>query len=237
MSAVIVALFTFGSLDMLDPYGITTLLMLLQLVRKEWHALIKVVGVYITYWWTAVAIYFGAHKFLFRFFGELPRHYPIHMGVFGIIVGIISMVAAAILAVRLVRNWQSADHDLSQVIFIKSVHPVFLIFFAIFSVWSNIPVLWPLFSFIAVLMTVHPSFIAVVAIMGLFALMSVIPQIAVYVLYQRMESERFAVVMSRVKCWMCRFTLAAIPCVLVLISLWGFQTGLNHLGILHPLPR
>lgn len=225
MSAVIVSLLTFGSIDMIDPYGITTLLMLLQLVRKDWHVLIKLWTSYVTYWLTAIAVYFGLAEYAFRYFDHLPRTYPTLFSILALVLAVVCLAGAIALGYRVVKNWASLDRDISQVLFIKSVHPVFLVFFGMYTVLSNLPVLWPMFSFIAVLIPARLPFPTVVVLLGIFTMFSRIPQLFVYYLYRRLEADRFARIMSRVKSWLSRFMVIAIPIVLFGISIWAFRHG------------
>lgn len=230
MAAVIFSLITLGTLDALDPYGLSTTLILLQLVRRDWHVLIKIWTAYITYWVTAVGIYYGVTEYLLRFVGDSIRAYPVEIGILQIVIGLLAFAAAVVLSIRLFRNWSAGGDDISKVIYIKSVHPVFLVGFAIFSVWSNIPALWPLYSFITVLVTVKVSFIAVVLFLGVFTLFCYIPQFLIYWLYKRLEAERFTRVMSKMKRALSRIMLISIPIFLIMVGVWGLVNGFFHIG-------
>lgn len=231
MAAVILSLITLGAIDALDPYGMTITLMLLQLVRKDWHVLIKIWTAYITYWVTAVGIYYGVTEYLLRFVGDLIRAYPLEIGIMQLVIGFLALAAAVVLSIRLFRNWSAGGDDISKVIYIKSVHPIFLVGLAIFSVWTNIPALWPLYSFITVLATENISFAAVVLFLGVFTLFCFLPQLFVYFLYKRLEAERFARIMTKMKHVLFRIMLIAIPIFLIIVSVWGFTNGLLHIGL------
>jgi len=228
MTAVIFSLFTLGAIDALDPYDMTATLILLQMVRKDWHVLIKIWTSYITYWVTAVGIYYGFTEFLLQYVGDLIRAYPVKIGILQIIAGFLSLVAAVVLTIRLIRNWSASGDDISKVIFIKSVHPVFIIGYAIFSVLSNIPALWPLYSFITVLVTAKVSFAAVVVLLGIFTLFCYLPQLFIYSLYKRLEAKKFNRIMGKTKRILSRFMLIVIPVFLFLVSLWSLTEGLRN---------
>ncbi len=228
MESVIVSFFTMGAFDMLDIYGLTTLLVLLQLVRKDWHVLVKVISTYVAYWWTAIAIYYGIDKIIYRHLAHLPRTYPTEFALVKIGLGVLSLILAVVLGIRVVRNWRHLDNDLSKVIFIKSVHPVFLAIFGVWSVWTNIPVLWPLFSFLSVLIPMRPSFVQVVLVLAVFTFFSIVPQLAVYLLYRRLEADRFAKVMGRMKFWLSRALLILIPLFFFAGGIWILAGGFAH---------
>ena len=223
-----------GAFDMLDIYGLTTMLMLLQLVRKDWHVLVKIWSTYITYWWTAIGIYYGVDKIIYRRLAHLPHLYPTETAIVQLGLGILSLIAAVVMSIRLVRNWHNLDNDLSKVIFIKSVHPIFLGLFGIWSVWSNIPVLWPLFSFVSVLLPTRPPLGGVILIMAVFTFFSIVPQLFVYLLYRRLEADRFAKVMGRLKCWLSRILLVLIPLFFFVVGFWGLSEGIRHFLWLPP---
>lgn len=229
MTAVIISLFTLGMIDMLDPYGITTLLILLQMVRKDWHVLVKVWSSYLTYWLAAVGVYFGVSAYLLRFFEQLPKAHPLPTGIIALVLGSLSLAGAVILSIRLWRNWATMDQDISKIIYIKSVHPVFLFFFGVFSVLSNLPACWPLFSYIAVLLPARQDPLTIVLLLGIFTLFSKIPQLVVYALYRRLEARRFERFMAVLRRWLTRLMLVAIPLVLLGIGLWSLGESWRRL--------
>ena len=230
MTAVIFSLFTLGAIDALDPYDMTATLLLLQMVRKDWHVLIKIWTSYITYWVTAVGIYYGFTEFLLQYVGDFIRTYPVEIGILQMFTAFLSLAAAVVLTFRLIRNWSASSEDISKVIFIKSVHPVFIVGFAIFSVWSNIPVLWPLYSFITVLVTAKASFAAVVVLLGVFTLFCYMPQLFIYLLYKHLEAEKFNRIMSKTKRVLSRIMLIVIPLFLFLVSIWALTEGLHNMA-------
>lgn len=237
MTAVIISLLTLGAIDTLDPYGMTTTLMLLQLVRKDWHVLVKIWSAYFAYWITAVGLYYGVTEYLLRYFLFFQRDYPVQIGILQLIIGIAALIGAVILAIRLIRNWSDIGDDISKVIYFKSVHPLFLVGFSVVSVWSNIPALWPLYSFISVLISKNLPTIAIVLLLGVFTLFSKIPQLLVYSLYRRLEAERFARIMNGMKLFLSRTLLIVIPIVLILVGLWGLTGAYHHIWLPAPMHR
>lgn len=229
MISVFIALITLGTVDALDPYAISTLLLLLQLVRKDWHVLINVWANYLTYWLIAVLVYFGFLVHLTRFietFGELN---PAVIGLAQFAGGIMALLGAIVFTVRLFRNWSNLDRDISKVLFIKSVHPVFIALYGISQAVMNIPFLWPLYSFIAILAPRHLAPGPVILILGVFTLFSFLPLLAIYWLYRRLETSHFARIIKRVKLVLTRFMLIVIPLFLLVVCLWWIRGGLLKL--------
>jgi hypothetical protein len=236
MTAVIVSLLTLGAIDMLDPYGMTTTLMLLQLVRKDWHVLVKIWSAYFAYWLTSVGLYYGVTEYLLRYIHFFQSDFPVLIGIFQLIIGIIALLGAIILTIRLIRNWSGMGSDISKVIYFKSVHPLFLVGYSVVTVWSSIPTLWPLYSFISVLIPASLPMIAIVLLLGVFTLFSKIPQLLVYSLYKKLEAERFSRIMGGMKRVLSRALLIVIPIVLLLVAVWGLSGAFRNIwlpGYLH----
>ncbi len=236
MTSIIISLFSIAALDLLDPYGVSSVLMLLQLVRKDWHVLPYIWSCYITYWISAVGIYYGVHKYVYRFIHYLTHLYRFETAVISVLVGVAALIAAVVLTVRIIRNWHKLGDDLGKVLFIKSVHPVFLVFFGVTGTLGNIPAAWPLFGFIGILLPAHVSFITVVLLMSVFTLFSILPMQAAYMLYRRLEAERFARFMNKAKHWLARTCLIVIPLFLAFVSIWSINEGLHRLLPPPPLP-
>lgn len=229
MTEIIIALFTLGMIDTLDPYGISTLLLLLQIVRKDWHALIKVWTTYLTYWLLAVLVYYGIFVHLQRIFDQLQETFPSQIVLAQVIGGILFVILALVFFVRLIRNWSGVTGDISKVLFIKSVHPAFIVLYSISLVLANIPVLWPLYSFIAILLPWRMNLPAVILILGVFTFFSKLPQFFFYWLYRRLEAERFGRIMIRIRRLLIRLMLIAIPVFLLVVGLWAIRQGFERL--------
>lgn len=225
MTTAIISLFSIGAFDMLDPYGITTTLMLLQLVRKDWHVLMSVWVSYLTYWLSAIGVYYGVHQLLTKKIHWLIMTYPFETGLLNLAIGIFCLAGAILLGVRVVRNWSSLDQDISKVLFIRSVHPFVLAIWSVGSVWGNMTAAWPLFGYLGILVAEDLPITTVVILLAFFTFFSILPSLAVYAFYRHLEADRFAFIMSRVKKWLSRLCLAIIPVFLLAVSIWGFTEG------------
>jgi|GEM_PF-4300852 hypothetical protein len=227
MTSVVIALFTLGAVDTLDPFGISILLLLLQLVRKEWHALVKVWATWLTYWLFAVLVYYGVTVYLKDILEDF-NFVPVWLAELS--VGCAALLGAALFAIRLIRSWSKADSDISKVLFIKSVSPVFLAIYGIVQVFIAVPIYWPLYSFIAILAPERLDPVSVILLLGIFTVFSKIPQFVVYWLYRRLETGRFAKIMAKVKKVLTRMTLIAVPGFLLVAGIWLVRSGLlKHL--------
>lgn len=231
MMTILIALVTIGVIDMLDPYGVATILMLLQLVKKERHALVYVWSSYLTYWVVAVTFYYGAHLFLYHRLIHLVESYPRQTLWFIMLFSIAIFFVAIVLGIRVIRNWDVVDRDISKVLFIKSVHPFFILVLGVGGTLANMPSAWTMVAFVGILLPFKLTFGSIVVILGIFTLFSIIPIQTVYLLYRVMETSRFARVMAVSKKYLSRMCVASIPVFLLVISFAGFTHSLYRIGV------
>lgn len=229
MTAAIIPLFSLGVFDLIHPMGVAMVLMLLQLVRKEWHVLVYIISSYIAYWLSGVGVYYGIDRYLRSFFRYLLTAYPVPAGVLEIGVGLAALVLTVGYAIRLFRKRADLDQEMGNLLFIKSVHPLFLVLLAIGNIWGGLPFCWPLLGYIGTLLRLEISLAAMVGLLAGFTLFSTVPMLSVYILYQRLEAGRFARVMAQIKKWLNIFCLVSIPIVLAIFGAWILNDGFARL--------
>lgn len=222
MKTALTYMFAIGWIDLFNPVAISTVMLLIPLVRKRWHTLIYVVGAYIAYASASIGIYLGVDTYLKGLYLSVCEKYPTAMNAGRLLLGVLSLIGCVFM-VRFLYKCIKEKRKLSMdsMLMIKSVSPWFIAALSFGSTWSNMFSAFAMFTYIGFLMANGLPTATIIVFIPIFCLFSTVPTLGVFLLSHYVKGERFQRIMDKVRTVMTGFCFYSIPVLLAVIAWWG----------------
>ncbi len=230
MKPIIASLFAIGWIDILNPAGISIVMLLVPIVKKRWHALLFVIFAYIAYALGGIGIFFGVDKFLKDFYIRINNHYPVQMSIAKLVLGIICIVGFILMVIYLVKAAvQHRELSMNDMLKIKSVSPIFIILLAFGSTWSELFTCVTLLGFIGVLIANSVTLPSAIGLIFIYCIFSLIPTLGVYILYFLVTGDKLQKILNVIRKIMTTFCFYCIPVIFAIGAVWGLKEGISGL--------
>lgn len=228
MNKILVSLIALGWIDILNPTGISFMLILLQSVKKRWHALLFAIFSYIAFATGGLAIFVGidvVFKNLYKWF--CSEHF-IASCIIKFAIGIICLVGCIAMCKYLYGAAKRKETlTLDKMMPIKSVSPWFIIGFALVSTWSELFSCVNLVAFAGILSYENVGVMEATVWMFLFSVFMLIPTVGVYILSIKVKGEKFQKIINTTGKIATYFCFYCIPVLLAVGAWWGIISGLK----------
>ena len=213
--------------DISNPAGISTMVILLSLVKKRSHALAYIIGAYVGYVACCAAVYFGVEKLLAGLLERIVEQYPSAVGITAVAVSAgcaIGFIFSAIYLVKVIKK--EKEFSLEGMLNVRFVHPAFLFILALGQSVIDMPYCFPALAYIGLLVSEGVGFAAALPYLALFCTVAELPLLLIYYLSVKLEGERFNKVIAVIKRVFSVFCSAAIPVLLAIAAFWLMQQGI-----------
>lgn len=170
-----------GLIDCLNPFTISTQIVLSPFVKKRHHIIYYIVGTYLSYLVGGILVYWGIDKLLAQWWrGFMAAHSTLVYSL-ETLLGAVLIAVAVILFVRHRRKAHSSKAKEAKPP--RSVHPVFLFLFGASNTIGDLPTAFPYLIFIARVVDAELSILPVVALMVIYCFIYTLPLFIIYFLY------------------------------------------------------
>lgn len=224
---MIESLLALGFVDIFDPASISTYVVVLSLVKKRWHALVYILGVYLAYVACSLGIFLGVEKILLEVVLNIVKAYPIPVGIGALSIGggcIIGLGFALRFLVQVLKKEKS--FDLNSMLNIKSIHPVFLFLFGVVCAIIAMPYSYPIVTYIGIMAANGVTFIEAIPYICAFCMTSQLPLFVIHYLSIKLDGDAFRKVLARINRFMSIIAAVAIPILLVVCAWWLITQGI-----------
>lgn len=214
--------------DCLNPATISTMAVLLPLVKRVEHALSFLVSTYLVYFAGGLVLFYGVDRFLKTRLSQIMDQHSLWIYTGEILLGLI-LIGFGI-GVWLKNGWtnQGQPPDSAAVAGIKSVHPSYLFLFGIISTLSDLPTAFPLIGFIGKMVDFNTSIPAFLILLLVYVLIYVAPLIVLYVIFRTVK-EKIQPLTRWIINFIHKFTQYALAPLLVGLGIWAILDGLQRL--------
>lgn len=227
MSELTALMFSYGFLDCLNPATITFMVTLLASVKKKWHALLFVFGVFTSYFTTGFLAYLGVDKYLKKFFITLIINNSKTFAIIEFVAAFCLLSICIILVIKVIKiiiNKEKKAVKPSPVFDLTS--PYFILGISLLVTIGDALTALPYVAFIATLISKNLT-IAVSAIYLItFCLIYVTPIILLFVLYRFLNGKIFKKIELFMKNFMNMMSEYVMPFMLLVMSYFIFMDGL-----------
>lgn len=228
---IILGLIWFGLLDALNPATIATMMMLLPIVKKKWHALIFILGTYIVYLIIGLSIFFGGGKLLKRYIVDLVNRFPYFIVIIEFVISSVMLIFGFIYTVKLIKRIINKDVGQKDYIGIvtKFVTPLSLIMLAVTATLSDVTTSIPYFGFIGMLSIENISIGSTLILFIFYCFIYVSPMILLYGLYSFIHGEKFTKIELSFRNFINKATEYSIPIMLIVLGLFILIDALGRI--------
>lgn len=213
-------------IDSLNPATITSMAVLLPLVKKVEHALYFLFSTYLVYYIGGFFLYFGIDRILGRWITEIWQRYSMPIIVAEVVLGLALFAVGIGTYVKGKTQTVTADH--AQSLGIRSLQPAYLFFFGVVSTFSDLPTAFPLIGFIGKMVEVHPSVAILLILLGVYVLIYVTPILILYLVFKVMR-EKMHQITDWLICFINWFTRYALPSLVAFLGAWLVFDGLSRI--------
>ena len=185
-----------GLVDCLNPFTISTQVVLQPFVKKSHHVLYYIAGTFLTYLIGGVLIYWGIDKVIAAFWDRIMASHGDVIFSIEIVLGVGLVVLGFVFLHRRIQKKKALDAgkqtDEQTAAVPKSVKPAFLFFFGAANTVGDLPTAFPLLIFIAKIVEAKVAFGAILLLLTLYCLIYIMPLLIIYGLYvaNRKKMER-----------------------------------------------
>lgn len=227
MNTILISLFSIAWIDMLNPAGISMVMLLIPIVKKHWHVLLFIFGTYIAYLSAGIAVFFGVDRFLKSFYLSLCADYPRQTAIAKLCIGIVCIIGFVLMVRYLVKAAKEhRELSMNDMLKIKSVSPVFIVLLAFGSTWSEIFACVPLLTFIGIMSANNVTVSSAAGYLSVFCIFMMIPLLLIYILYFVVNGEKLQKILNVVRKIMTAFCFYCIPVLFAIGAWWGIKEGL-----------
>jgi threonine/homoserine/homoserine lactone efflux protein len=212
--------------DCLNPATISTMAVLLPLVKRVEHALTFLLSTYLVYFAGGLVLFYGFDRFLNARLSQFVDQQSLWVYTGEILLGLILAGFGIGVWLKNSRTTHGQPADSAAVTGIKSVHPSYLFLFGIISTLSDLPTAFPLIGFIGKMVDFNPPFLTFFILLLVYVLIYVAPLIALYVIFRTVK-EKIQPLTRWIINFIYKFTQYALAPLLVGLGIWvildGFQ--------------
>lgn len=230
MKQVLWSLLVLGLSDLVNPTGITLVILLLTLAKKRSHIMAFILTAYLCYAGCAIAILYGVDKYFMRFVEKLLRQYPAQLVIAEMVLGIAMLILFALSSLYLIKTLrQKRTWNMAAVLPIKSANLWFILFLAVTTTVSEMPSSVSILAYIGILAINKIRFPVSAILLMFFSAFTMIIPTAIYMLSAKLQVHRFEAVMEKTKKICSAFYAATIPIFFLVIGLLTLYDAFTHL--------
>ncbi len=176
-----------GLLDCLNPFTISTQVVLQPFVKKPRHTLFYIAGTYLSYLIGGVFVFWGVDKIISKYIEKIMAQYSATIFSLEIVLGMILIIMGFVFLFRRIQKEKRliTDEKVNEKkpSAPKSVKPVFLFLFGAANTIGDLPTAFPYLVFIAKIVEMKVSVRLVIPLLAIYCLIYILPLLVVYVLY------------------------------------------------------
>lgn len=219
-------------LDCINPATIATMIILLPLIRKKWHALVFIVGTFLVYFSAGVLVFFGVNKYLKEILMSFFSTYSTWIAITEIAVSIVLLIFGAIQVVKLIRQLIANDVKFKDYMgmAVKKVTPYSIFTLAIISTLADLPTAIPYFGFVGILSSSNVSTAIMIVFFALYCLIYISPMLLLYGVYSFISGEQLEKIENGFKNFINKASAYSIPIMLILFGVWLGIDGISRIG-------
>lgn len=214
--------------DCLNPATISTMAVLLPLVKRVEHALSFLFSTFLVYLASGLALFYGFDRFLKAWLSQFVDQYSLWVYTGEILLGLILIGFGIGVWLKYRRTTQGTPADPAAVMGIKSFHPSYLFLFGIVSTLSDLPTAFPLIGFIGKMVDFNPSTPTLHLLLLVYVLVYVAPLIALYVIFRTVK-EKIQPFTRWFINFIHQFTQYGLAPLLVGLGIWAILDGLQRI--------
>lgn len=213
--------------DCLNPATISTMALLLPLVKRVEHSLSFLFSTYFVYLAGGLILYFGADKFLVTFLTGALNKFSLFINIGEIVIGVVITGIGLWLFFKNRQQNKQQTGDPVNNINLKSLKPFPIFIFGIVSTISDLPTAFPLIGFIGKMIDSHSTPTTFFLFLIIYVFIYVAPLIILYVVFKKTKEK-----IKNITLWFNRvitnFNKYALPPLLVVIGAWIIFDGINR---------
>jgi cytochrome c biogenesis protein CcdA len=213
--------------DCLNPATISTMAVLLPLVKRVEHALAFLFSTYLVYFAGGLALFYGFDRFLNARLSQFVDQHSLWVYTGEILLGLILIGFGIGVWLKNGQTNHGQPADPAAVTGIKSVHPSYLFLFGIISTLSDLPTAFPLIGFIGKMVDYNLSILAFLILLLVYVLIYVAPFIALYVIFRTVK-EKIQPFTRWFINFIHKFTQYALAPLLVGLGIWAILDGFQR---------
>lgn len=217
--------------DSLNPATIATMMILLPLVKKKWHALIFIMGTFVIYFSSGFLVFVGVDKYLKSIITDVLRKFSFYIGIAELAIAsaliILGIIQSYKLVRRIIKKEQSQKDYMASIV--KIVNPLALIVLAISSTLMDIPTAIPYFGFISILSASNTSMIIAIVLFALYCFTYVLPMVILYMMFAFIKGERFNKIETTFRNIINKSSEYLLPLILLSVGVLLLVDGLNRI--------
>lgn len=213
--------------DCLNPATISTMAVLLPMVKRVEHTLSFLFSTYLVYFTGGLAIFYGFDRFLKAYLSQFLDQHSLWFYAGEILLGLILAGFGIAVWHKNRRPNRGQPADPAEVTGIKSVRPSYLFLFGIISTLSDLPTAFPLIGFIGKMIEFNPSILTFVGLLLIYVLIYVAPLIALYVIFRTVK-EKIQPLTQWFINFIQKFTQHALAPLLIGLGIWSILDGFQR---------
>ena len=176
-----------GLLDCLNPFTISTQVVLQPFVKKTHHVLYYIAGTFLSYLLGGVFVYWGIDKIIAKFWNNIMASHSEVIFSIEVVLGIGLVILGFFFFYRRIQKKKAIEAgkqvEEKKAAAPKSVNPVFLFFFGAANTIGDLPTAFPYLMFIAKIVEAKLSIGLVLLLLVFYCLVYIMPLLIIYVLY------------------------------------------------------
>ncbi len=215
-------------IDCLNPATISTMAVLLPLVRRVEHSLSFLFSTYLIYFAGGMALFYGFDRLLKSQVSQFVDQHSLWVYTGEIVLGLALIGLGTSVWLKNRKESHNQPVDPAAVTGIKSVKPTHLFVFGIISTLSDLPTAFPLIGFIGKMVDFNPSIPAFVVLLMVYVLIYVAPLIALYAIF-RMVKEKIEPFTRWFIGFIHKFMQYALAPLLAGLGIWAIVDGIQRL--------
>ncbi len=215
-------------IDSLNPATITSMAILLPLLRKVEHALSYVASVYLVNYLGGVVLYFGVDGVLRQWLSETWLRHAALISAAQALAGLLLVAAGIGLYLRKASPSRCRQARLARPPAIRSLHPTSLFVFGVVTTLSDLPTAFPFIAFIGRMIEAQPSMATFAILLGVYVMIYVAPTLLLYGIFKvkREQMRPITRQLTRLNDGFARFVL---PALVAALGIWLAVGGLARL--------
>jgi len=223
------SIFGLALLDCLNPATIATMIVLLPLVGKKWHAMVFIVGTFSMYFSAGLLAFFGINKYLFGVLSSFVSAYSTPIAIAEISISVLLLIFGAIQTYKLVRQIIAKDIKIKDFMgmAIKKVTPISIFVLAVVSTLIDLPTAIPYFGFVGILNGANVNILTALILFMLYCLIYIAPMILLYIVYSFVSGEKLLKFENGFKNFINNASVFSIPIILII---FGIGIGLDGIS-------
>lgn len=218
-------------LDCLNPATIATMIVLLPLVGKKWHAIVFIVGTFLMYFTAGLLAFFGINKSLMGILSSFVSTHSTTIAITEISISVMFLIFGAIQTFKLIRQIIAKDIKIKDFMgmTIKKVTPISIFVLAVVSTLADLPTAIPYFGFIGILNGANVSIPTMLVLFVLYCLIYTAPMILLYGVYSFVSGEKLLKFENGFKNFINKASVYSIPIMLIIFGIWIGLDGISRI--------